>query len=171
MIRKKVCMLGAAGVGKTSLTRRYVDSIFSDDYLSTIGVKIDHKLVEADGIPLGLVIWDVQGQDDARSLRPSFLKGASGYCLVIDLARPGSTDVALEVRSAVQEFVGQLPYVIVLNKADLIGLDQDADLGQVPWSNAELQGQASGLVMASAKTNFGVAEAFTLLGQALLSEA
>ena len=45
MIQKKVCMLGAAGVGKTSLVSRYVRSIFSDKYLTTLGVKIDKKVI------------------------------------------------------------------------------------------------------------------------------
>ena len=43
MIQKKICMLGATGVGKTSLVSRYVLSVFSDKYLTTIGVKIDRK--------------------------------------------------------------------------------------------------------------------------------
>ena len=38
-------MLGAFAVGKTSLVARFVTSIFSDKYLTTLGVKIDKKLV------------------------------------------------------------------------------------------------------------------------------
>ncbi|MDA1044441.1 MAG: GTP-binding protein, partial [Verrucomicrobia bacterium] len=38
MIKKKICMLGSAAVGKTSMVRRYVESIFSDRYLATVGV-------------------------------------------------------------------------------------------------------------------------------------
>lgn len=38
MLQKKICMLGAFSVGKTSLVRRYVESIFSDAYLTTVGV-------------------------------------------------------------------------------------------------------------------------------------
>ena len=45
MIQKKVCLLGAYGVGKTSLVSRFVHSIFSDKYLTTVGVKIDKKSV------------------------------------------------------------------------------------------------------------------------------
>ena len=39
MSQKKICLLGGFGVGKTSLISRYVHSIFSDKYLTTIGVK------------------------------------------------------------------------------------------------------------------------------------
>jgi Cdc6-like AAA superfamily ATPase len=41
VIQKKVALLGAPGVGKTSLVRRFVDSLFDDKYLTTIGVKVD----------------------------------------------------------------------------------------------------------------------------------
>ena len=46
MIQKKICMLGAYGVGKTSLVRRYVKSIFDEKYLITVGVTIDKARVK-----------------------------------------------------------------------------------------------------------------------------
>jgi GTPase SAR1 family protein len=49
MIQKKVCMVGASGVGKTSLVAKFIHSIFSDKYLTTVGVKIDKKTVTVDG--------------------------------------------------------------------------------------------------------------------------
>ena len=45
MIQKKVCMLGTFAVGKTSLVSRFVKSLFSDKYLSSVGVKVDKKVV------------------------------------------------------------------------------------------------------------------------------
>ena len=47
MLQKKVCMLGSLAVGKTSLVRRFVESIYSDVYQTTVGVKIDKKNVKA----------------------------------------------------------------------------------------------------------------------------
>ncbi|HMY77058.1 MAG TPA: GTP-binding protein, partial [Blastocatellia bacterium] len=41
MIQKKICLLGAFAVGKTSLVARFVKSIYSDQYLTTVGVKVD----------------------------------------------------------------------------------------------------------------------------------
>ena len=49
MTQKKVCMVGTSGVGKTSLVAKFVRSIFSDKYLTTVGVKIDKKTVTVDG--------------------------------------------------------------------------------------------------------------------------
>jgi GTPase SAR1 family protein len=45
MIQKKICMLGGFAVGKTSLVSRFVRSVFSDKYHSTVGVKVDKKAV------------------------------------------------------------------------------------------------------------------------------
>jgi len=39
VIQKKIALLGAAGVGKTSLVRRFVDSLFDDKYLTAIWSK------------------------------------------------------------------------------------------------------------------------------------
>mgnify|MGYP000200446372 CR=1 FL=1 len=43
MIQKKICLLGASSVGKTSLVKQFVECIFDAKYLTTIGVKIDKK--------------------------------------------------------------------------------------------------------------------------------
>lgn len=45
MVKKKVCMLGSFGVGKTSLIRKFVHNAYSDRYVSTVGVKVDKKTV------------------------------------------------------------------------------------------------------------------------------
>ena len=89
---RKVCLLGAAGVGKTSLVRRYVEGIFSDAYLSTIGVKIDRRAVTLGVDTVNLMVWDIEGETDHRSLRMRYLRGAAGYLLVADGTRPETLD-------------------------------------------------------------------------------
>jgi len=37
MLQKKICMLGASAVGKTSFVRQFVHSMFEDKYLTTGG--------------------------------------------------------------------------------------------------------------------------------------
>ena len=77
MLQKKICLLGAFGVGKTSLVRRYVDTIFSDAYLTTVGVKIDKKLLTVGGEQMALILWDIAGEDDIAAVRVSYLRGAA----------------------------------------------------------------------------------------------
>jgi len=64
MIKKKVCMLGAFAVGKTSLVQRFVNSIFSVKYQTTIGVKIDQKMISLGETEVNLLLWDIHGEDD-----------------------------------------------------------------------------------------------------------
>ncbi len=68
-ISKKVCLLGSVPVGKTSLIRRFVKGIFSDKYLTTVGVKIDKKVVEAGSHEVTLILWDLAGEDEEPSPR------------------------------------------------------------------------------------------------------
>lgn len=119
MIQKKICLLGSFSVGKTSLIRRYVDSLFSDKYLTTVGVKIDRKQLHVDGQDLSLMIWDVAGEDDFTQIRTAYLRGMSGYIIVIDATRPHSYDTALSIHDMVKTHAGELPALFTLNKADL----------------------------------------------------
>src|SRR5262245_66480054 len=99
MLQKKVCMVGAFGVGKTSLVRRYVQSIFSDAYLTTVGVKIEKKVVNVGAEPVTLILWDIAGEDDVAPIRTSYLRGAAGYFLVVDVTRAETLEVARSIQA------------------------------------------------------------------------
>jgi GTPase SAR1 family protein len=84
-------MLGGFSVGKTSLVKRYVHSVFSETYLTTVGVKIDKKTVTLSDRIVNLILWDLAGEDDINSLRMTNLRGAAGYVLVADGTRPSTS--------------------------------------------------------------------------------
>ena len=44
-LKAKICLVGEAAVGKTSLIRRYVLDRFDDSYLMTLGAKVSKKRV------------------------------------------------------------------------------------------------------------------------------
>ena len=121
MIQKKICMLGGFGVGKTSLVSRFVHSIFSEKYLTTLGVKIDKKSVEVGSEHVDLILWDIHGEDDLQKINMSYVRGAAGYLLVIDGTRRATLETALQVHESAQRLIGPVPVVIALNKADLAG--------------------------------------------------
>ena len=98
MIQKKVCMLGGFAVGKTSLVARFVRSIFSEKYLTTVGVKIDKKAVMAGDREVTLVLWDINGQDEFQDVQESYLRGMSGYLLVVDGTRRATLETAAKLR-------------------------------------------------------------------------
>lgn len=163
MIQKKVCMLGGTAVGKTSLVSRFVHSIFSDKYLTTVGVKIDKKSVNAGDENVDLILWDLYGEDDFQKIRMSYLRGASGYLLVIDGTRRETLDMALSLRDSAERTIGRVPFLLVANKADLaprweVDDAMLSDLSKREWP----------IVRTSAKTGEGVEEAFATLTYAML---
>jgi len=164
MIKKKVCLLGSFAVGKTSLFEKYVYSMFSDKYLTTVGVKIDKKTLDVDGVETSLILWDIEGRSDFSRLRATYLKGMNGYLLVADGSRPATLDEALEIRANVERDDPGSPFVLLLNKADLeaewaIGTDREA----------ELAASGIGLLRTSAKTGLNVERAFLDLSRLMLA--
>ena len=158
MLQKKICMLGGFGVGKTSLVSRFVTSLFSDTYLTTIGVKIDKKTITVDSHEMNLMLWDIYGQDAYQTVRDSYLRGASGYLLVADGTRHATLDTAAALQQKAASVVGDVPFLLLLNKADLVRewqVDERALMRLVDrgWT----------VVKTSAKTGAGVEGAFTKL--------
>lgn len=163
MKRKKICMLGSFAVGKTSLVRRFVKSIFDEKYLTTLGVKIDKKSMLVDGQELELILWDLAGQDDFVQLKLSYLRGSAGLLLVVDGTRPETLETALSMHNIAVGEVGRVPFLVLINKADLI--DQwSVDAAVLD----RLRGQGIIVVDTSAKTGQGVEAAFQTLGTRLL---
>ncbi len=151
-------MLGAASVGKTSLVRRFVQGIFSDKYLTTIGVKIDKRTVDVDGQNVELLLWDLSGEDAYNVVSMSYLRGAAGYLLVADGTRRLTIDTARILKDRVEDSIGSIPFVAVLNKVDLTSSwDLDDDLIE------ELTSSGWELARTSAKTGEGVEDVFAKL--------
>ena len=155
-------MLGAIAVGKTSLVRRYVDSIFSEKYTTTIGVKIDKKMVNIGEQELSLLLWDVYGEDNHQKVLPAYLRGMAGYLLVVDPTRPNTFKSAMSLRQLVNDTVGPKPFILVMNKSDLKD-EWEADVANVQ----ELVGTAVAVMETSAKTDSGVNEMFDNTEQGL----
>ena len=164
MIQKKVCMLGATGVGKTSLVSRFVTSLFSDKYLTTIGVKVDKKMVAVDGQDVTLMLWDIYGQDEFQTVRESYLRGASAYLLVADGTRQTTLDTARELQKTAENVIGAVPFLLVLNKTDLQEEWRVDD--RALWKLAE---DGWPVIRTSAKTGAGVDDAFTRLTQKMVA--
>ena len=156
VLQKKICMLGGFSVGKTSLVKRYVHSVFSESYLTTVGVKIDKKTVDLSDRTVNLILWDLAGEDDINTFRMTNLRGAAGYVLVADGTRPSTLDVALSLRQRVEAEYGPLPFVLLLNKSDLKEqwAVSDADLARLRQNGWWVQ-------PSSAQTGEGVEDAFT----------
>ena len=154
MIQKKICLLGASGVGKTSLVKQYVEGIFSEKYLTTIGAKVDKKIVELVEKHVQLMIWDLEGIDRYCGFQTKYLRGAAAYAIITDQTRSQSLVEGMEIHTMARE-VTDAPAILVINKADL-------DVAW-HWSEKEVNGyrqEFSACFTTSAKTGAEVENMF-----------
>jgi small GTP-binding protein len=161
MISKKICMIGAFSVGKSALIERFVHSIFSDQYLSTVGVKISKKIIKLNNTDITAVLWDMEGKDDFADVHMSYLRGAMGFFAVADGTRKETLTMALRLRELALETAGDVPHIILINKADL-----DWEITEEQITALEVSGIQ--IIKTSAKTGQGVEEAFTTLARAMI---
>jgi len=164
MKARKICMIGDFAVGKTSLVSRFVHSTFGEQYLTTVGVKIDTRIIIlSSGDQLKLVLWDIAGKSAFARIDTNYLRDASAYLMVVDGTRPATLDSAIGLQQAVEQQLGPVPFGVMLNKADLV--DQwavDDDL------RSSLDARGWSLSHTSARTGDGVEQAFSRLGSKLV---
>jgi len=163
MVSKKICMIGSFAVGKTSLVDQYVHSMFSNRYLSTVGVKISKKECRVGEHDVNLVLWDMEGKNEYSEINASYLRGAMGFFLVADGTRKDTLNTALLIRLLALDVVGNVPHYLLLNKADLL---PDWQVTEDDIARLELQGVQ--MLRTSAKTGEGVEDAFLRLAEAML---
>ena len=164
MLQKKICMVGMFGTGKTCLVQRYVHSLFSVKYLTTVGVKIDRREVQAHGQPVMLMLWDLEGRDEVRNINPSYVKGAHGVLYVVDGTRRDTFEKLFEIHDLVTSTVGTVPSVVALNKSDLEDQWQLAAADDRRLESAGLFG-----LRTSAKSGTNVEAAFQRLADATVA--
>src|SRR5215469_18953326 len=119
MQKKKICLLGSYSVGKTSLVARFVHSMFADKYHTTVGVKIDKKVLNIGGDEIILMLWDLAGEEDGAPVKLNQVKDTSGYLLVIDGTRAKTLEIARNIQQRVANEIGARPFLALVNKADL----------------------------------------------------
>lgn len=164
--QKKICLIGDFAVGKTSLVNRYVNQVFSEDYLTTVGVSIVTKNVQIEtDVNVKMVIWDIAGADHLTTVSRSYLSGANGYLLIADGTRPETLKSAIELKNAVDRNLGNPPAIQLINKYDL----------KEDWSvDSELLTQSGGQSQwkfTSALSGVGVEEAFVELARRFFGDA
>ncbi len=159
---RKVCLIGDGAVGKTSLVRRYVLDVFSDDYISTFGAKVSKKVLNYGDVELTLMIWDVLGQKNGASMHSAYFSGANGAFLVCDGTRRETVE---DLNTWYQEFsrvAGKVPVIPLINKCDLQTRVGKESLDPI----AKVIGQD--FRRTSARTGEGVEEAFMYLGRMVM---
>ena len=167
-IKVKVCLVGEMAVGKSSLIRRYVQHVYDDRYLSTLGVNVTRKSLELPsregGVPVEfeMMIWDVMG---LRGVHETYFHGAAGIVAVCDGTRRETLDALPGWIGDVRRVAGTPVVVIALNKADLVhdSRIEGAEIARL----AESMGAP--WLATSAKSGENIEELFRLLAERVLA--
>jgi small GTP-binding protein len=162
----KFILIGASGVGKSSILKRMVEDDFIEDTASTIGVEFDSTTITLEGQPVKLQIWDTAGQERFRSITKAYYRNAVGVLLVFDLTERKSFDYLTSWLNDVRALCD--PNVIV----QLIGNKSDCPHPRVVSLNeAEEFAREFHLdyLETSAKAGKNIKEAFTGIASKLLA--
>lgn len=172
-IKKKICLLGSYGVGKTSLVRRFVYNKYEEKYLSTIGVHISRKTVHLNESEINkfekeidLFIWDIANIEKFDSVTKSYINGAHGAVIVTDISRPNTIAQSLNYAKIFLELNSKAKIIFVGNKYDLlenIQLDEEKYISNFKFYKTHFS-------FVSAKTGENVEEIFNMLGEKLSEE-
>jgi len=169
--RFKIIVVGDKKVGKTSLIKRFIQGIFITDYVKTIGAQYFVYNKEIEGNRIRSLFWDIAGGDVNRFLRPSFFKNSKAAIIVYSLEDNKLGEESLKQISKwyqeIVELCGDIPIVVLANKADLVDeIKLDNSLIQEFVNENKLVGH----YITSAKTGKGVIEAFNLIIETLYSK-
>lgn len=118
----KICIVGEANIGKTSLFQRYVYDKFTSHYKATIGADFLTKELVANENIYVLQLWDTPGQARFESLGLAFYKGVQAVILAYSVTDPNSVDRFAYWYDRIKDNNDQrkIPGVVVGLKMDLI---------------------------------------------------
>jgi len=152
----KICLLGEAKVGKTTLIYQYIENKFRTDFRSTLGVNLLKKTTTLDGQTIVAQIWDLGGQESFKKLRKLYLEGAEGALVVFDVTNQKSFDMLDDWVSSFREVHGNKPLVLIGNKIDLV----ENIIIDEKQAEQYAMGNNMDLLLTSAKTGEYVEDAF-----------
>ena len=175
-IKTKVCLVGEAAVGKTSLVRRFVHDEFDDRYITTLGAKVSKREQEfvsrdrATSYHMDMTVWDIMGEKAFRDLlKDAYFHGAKGVLAVADLTRYSTLKELDDWVQNVFSVVGAIPVVYAINKMDL------KDETTVLYGDREIAQSVRAFdapyYYTSAKTGARVEDVFRRLGTLMLARA
>ena len=161
----KVLLLGNSDVGKSSILLRYVDSVWNETFVPTIGVDFKVKTVEIGDKKVKMQIWDTAGQERFRNVISTYFRGGNGLLLIYDITNKDSfknlESWLIEIEKNASENILK---ILIGNKSDL---EEDREISKEE-GQAFANRNGMQFMETSAKMNTNVDEAFQALGKLMI---
>ncbi|XP_055918234.1 GTP-binding protein Di-Ras2 [Eupeodes corollae] len=164
--RIRLVILGGAGVGKSSILKRFLFKTYTDKYRSTVE-DLYNREYEVGGVTLKVDILDTSGDMQFPAMRRLSIATANAFLLVYATT---STPSFLCVKQCFEEIREQradfqdIPIVIAGNKSDLSLSHREVRLDEVTdWVNCELPKIRTKVLECSAKDDYNTTELFKSL--------
>lgn len=161
VVSRTLAVLGARGVGKSSLTNSFVTGTFSDAYDPTIE-STQHKIIRFRKVHFATDIVDTAGMDEYSRLSRNASLGVHGYVLVFSIASRQSFDTICQINKALLSTLGDAPDVPRV----LVGSMKDrSEARQVSQKDAQNLAASWGVpyLECSSKTGERIADIFHTL--------
>ena len=115
-----IIIIGDSTVGKTTLMKRYINGIFTENILPSLGIELFRKIIEIEGKKYLIKIWDTCGQERFRALTHNYYRNADGIMLLFDSNNLDSFQhLNLWLNSLQEQSVENFPLIIIGTKSDL----------------------------------------------------
>ena len=164
----KLLLIGNSSVGKSSLLFRFVENVWDDSFVPTIGVDFKLKTLEVNGKKVKLQIWDTAGQERFKNITASYYRGGNGVLVVYDITERESFDNLTSWLIEIEKNANKNVYKLLIgNKCDL------EDKRKVTYQEGKDFAESNGMkfIETSAKDNTKVQEAFELLTSEIMESA
>ena len=161
----KILLAGNTSVGKSSIFLRFVDNIWNDAFVPTIGVDFKIKTLNINYKNVKLQIWDTAGEERFRTIISSYYKGAHGILLVYDITLKESFESLNDWLNEIKKNTSKnIVKVLIGNKIDL------NDKRVISFDEAKEFADNNNMkyIETSAKTATNVDQAFGLIGVELM---
>ena len=173
-ISMKICILGDAAVGKTTIIHKYCTGEFIDSYEATLGAgflehEINGEIIDSKykGYKIHLNIYDIAAQTSYNFLLDMYTTGLHGYFLAFSVDNPVSLDNIEKWKEKITELnpeIADVPYIIIGTKEDI--------QSQVPKEKIEETEKKFNkkIIMTSSKADKNVNNVFNTLTKMILDE-
>lgn len=160
----KTIIIGDSSVGKSSIMLRQCDDSFNPSYISTIGVDFRYNTVTVNGKKIKLQIWDTAGQERFRTITAAYYRSSEIAIIVFDVTnRTSYMNVNRWIEECKNHGNPKIKLFLIGNKCDVANRE-------VSKEEAIKYAQQFNVIYmeTSAKTGFGIAEAFQTIGKNII---